>query len=134
MIKLSIYQKAMKLLLDQGLPSSAAALLRNMGIDTIHVGEIEMSAAADIEIIQRAEEENRIVVTLDADFHTLLALAEATSPSVIRIRIERLRAAALVELLLQVTDECAEELLRGAAVKVEPGRIRTRCLPLLPTI
>jgi predicted nuclease of predicted toxin-antitoxin system len=49
----------MKLLLDQGLPSSAAALLRNVGIDTIHVGEIEMSAAADIEIIQTAKEENR---------------------------------------------------------------------------
>jgi predicted nuclease of predicted toxin-antitoxin system len=124
----------MKLLLDQGLPSSAAALLRNVGIDTIHVGEIEMSAAADIEIIQTAKEENRIVVTLDADFHTLLALAEATSPSVIRIRIERLRAAALVTLLLQVTDECAEELSQGAAVTVEPGRIRTRCLPLLPTV
>ncbi len=123
----------MKLLLDQGLPSSAAALLRSMSIDTIHISEIEMSAAADVEILQKAKEEDRIVVTLDADFHALLALAEATSPSVIRIRIERLRAAALVELLRQVTSECAEELLRGAAVTVEPGKIRTRYLPLLPT-
>ncbi len=85
----------MKLLLDQGLPRSAAALLRDAGIDTIHLGEIEMSAAEDAEIIQRAREEGRVVVTLDADFHTLLALDEATSPSVIRIRIERLRAPAL---------------------------------------
>lgn len=80
----------MKLLLDQGLPLSAAALLRDTGVDTLHVGEIEMSEAEDVEIIQRARDEGRAVATLDADFHTLLALDEATSPSVIRIRIERL--------------------------------------------
>lgn len=78
----------MKLLLDQGLPRSAAALLSDVGIDTIHVGEIGLSAAEDADILQRAREEERVVVTLDADFHTLLALNQATSPSVIRIRIE----------------------------------------------
>ncbi|MGA9378363.1 MAG: DUF5615 family PIN-like protein [Phormidium sp.] len=122
----------MKLLLDQGLPLSAAALLRDVGIDTIHVGEIGLSAAEDAEIIQKAREEERIVVTLDADFHTLLALDEAISPSVIRIRIERLRAQALTQLLLRVISECEEELERGAAVTVEPSKIRIRCLPLLP--
>ena len=30
----------MKLLLDQGLPRSAAALLRGQGVDTIYVGDI----------------------------------------------------------------------------------------------
>ncbi|MFN6465388.1 MAG: DUF5615 family PIN-like protein [Nostoc sp. DedVER02] len=51
------YLTTMKLLLDQGLPLSAAALLRNVGIDTIHVGEIRMSETEDAEIIQRAREE-----------------------------------------------------------------------------
>jgi predicted nuclease of predicted toxin-antitoxin system len=124
----------MKLLLDQGLPLSAAALLSDAGIDTIHVGEIGMSEAEDAEIIQRAREDGRVVTTLDADFHTLLALDEATSPSVIRIRIERLRAQALTELLLGVISECEEELQQGAAVTVEPSRIRIRRLPLLPNI
>lgn len=122
----------MKLLLDQGLPRSAAALLSDVGIDTIHVGEIGLSAAEDADILQRAREEERVVVTLDADFHTLLALNQATSPSVIRIRIQRLRAQELTELLLNAISECEEELQQGAAVTIEPSRIRIRRLPLLP--
>ncbi|MBF2005023.1 DUF5615 family PIN-like protein [Chlorogloeopsis fritschii PCC 9212] len=124
----------MKLLLDQGLPRSTAILLRELGIDTIHIGEIGLSEAEDTEIIKMAREEGRVVVTLDADFHTLLALDEATFPSVIRIRIERLRAPALTELLLKVIDECEEELQQGAAVTIEPSRIRIRRLPLLPDV
>ena len=124
----------MKLLLDQGLPLSAAALLRNAGIDTFHVGEMGMSEAEDRQIIQRARDEGRVVATLDADFHTLLALDEATSPSVIRIRIERLRAKALTDLLLTVIAGCEAELEQGSAVTVEPSRIRLRQLPLLPNV
>ena len=124
----------MKLLLDQGLPLSAAALLCDAGIDTIHVSEVEMSEAEDADIIQRARDEGRIVATLDADFHTLLALDVASTPSVIRIRIERLRAKALTNLLLMVIAECEEDLEQGAAVTVEPSRIRVRRLPLVPNV
>ena len=125
---------AMKLLLDQGLPLSAAALLCDAGIDTIHVSEVGMSKAEDADIIQRARDEGRIVATLDADFHTLLALDVASTPSVIRIRIERLRAKALTNLLLMVIAECEEDLEQGAAVTVEPSRIRVRRLPLVPNV
>jgi predicted nuclease of predicted toxin-antitoxin system len=124
----------MKLLLDQGLPLSAAALLRDADIDAIHVGEIEMSEAEDADIIQRARDEGRTVATLDADFHTLLALDVANTPSVIRIRIERLRAQALTDLLLKVIAECAEDLQQGSAITVEPSRIRIRRLPLVPGV
>ena len=41
----------MKLLLDQGLPRSSAALLREIGIDTIHLGEVDMSAAPDESVL-----------------------------------------------------------------------------------
>ncbi len=131
MIALLNYLKIMKLLLDQGLPRSASILLSDRGINTIHVGDIGLSAAEDTEIIEKAIKENRIVVTLDADFHSILALSNARYPSVIRIRIERLRAEALTELLLNVVNECQEELEQGAAVTVEPKRIRIRYLPLL---
>jgi len=123
----------MKLLLDQGLPRSAAALLCTTGIDAIHVADIGFSQAEDVEIIQRAKEENYVVVTLDADFHALLALDEANSPSVIRIRIERLRAKALTDLLLTVIAECRDDIEKGSAITVEVNRIRVRLLPLVNT-
>jgi predicted nuclease of predicted toxin-antitoxin system len=92
----------MKYLLDHGLPRSAAALLRERGLDAVHTGEIDYATAQDSAILERARQENRVVVTLDADFHMLLALSGASLPSVIRIRIEGLRADALAELLQRV--------------------------------
>lgn len=73
----------MKLLLDQGLPRSAASLLREAEIDTVHTGEIGYATAEDAVIIELTRQEKRVVVTLDADFHALLALSGASSPSVI---------------------------------------------------
>jgi predicted nuclease of predicted toxin-antitoxin system len=121
----------MKLLLDQGLPLSASSLLTQQGFDTIHVSEIEMWAAEDIEIIQKAQAENRVVVTLDADFHPILALNNFSAPSVIRVRIERLRALALTQLIVDVIHQCQEDLEHGAAVTIELKRIRVRRLPLI---
>ena len=121
----------MRLLLDQGLPRTAALLLRQAGMDAVHVGEIGYSTADDTEILVRARVESRVVVTLDADFHSLLAHSGATSPSVIRIRIEGLRADPLLKLLQTVCAQCEEEMEQGAVVTVQPGRIRIHRLPLL---
>jgi len=82
----------MKLILDQGTPRSAASLLREVGFDAVHTGEIGLAEAEDAVIIQQAALEERVVVTLDADFHSLLALAQTRRPSIVRIRIEGLQA------------------------------------------
>ena len=122
----------MKLLLDQGLPRSTSRLLREMGIDAVHVSEIGCSTSEDAVILERGREEDRTVVTLDADFHALLALSDATSPSVIRIRIEGLKEETAANLIRTVLMQCEEELERGAVVTVERHRIRIRRLPLTP--
>jgi predicted nuclease of predicted toxin-antitoxin system len=121
----------MKLLLDQGLPRNAAALLCQAGIDTVHVGDIGHSCSEDAVILQLGRDNERVVVTPDADFHTLLALSGATSPSVIRIRIEGLRGEELANLLHTVLARCAIDLEQGSAVTVQEGRIRIRHLPLV---
>jgi predicted nuclease of predicted toxin-antitoxin system len=120
----------MKLLLDQGLPRSAASLLRAIGIDAVHVGEIGYSTSDDASILDNCREEGRIVVTLDADFHALLALSGAGSPSVIRIRMEGMRGEETARLIQSVIHQCGEDLERGAVVTVRHGRVRIRNLPL----
>lgn len=121
----------MKLLLDQGLPRSLAELLRQTDIDTIHVGEIGFSTATDEEILTFARSQQRIVVTLDADFHALLALSAATTPATIRIRIEGLKAEPMAELLMRILLEWRDELLTGVAMTIQPNRIRIHRLPLV---
>lgn len=118
----------MKLLLDQGLPRTAVDLLQAVGIDAVHVGDIGYATAEDATILQLARDEQRGVVTLDADFHEMLALSGAAAPSVIRIRIEGLRAAAIVSLLQAVLTQCQSDLEQGAAVTVQERRLGVRRL------
>ncbi len=121
----------MKLLLDQGTPRSAADILRRAGFEVVHTGEIGLAQAEDSEIIRRASAENRVVVTLDADFHMLLALTQAIKPSAIRIRIEGLRAEEFSRLLQNVLHQCTEDLEAGAMVSVSEYQIRVRRLPVV---
>jgi predicted nuclease of predicted toxin-antitoxin system len=120
-----------RLLLDQGLPRSAAALLTQAGWDVIHVSEIGMGRADDADIVQRARAEGRICVTLDADFHSLLAIGGERGPSVIRIRKEGLDAAALAALLQGIWPRIEDALGGGAMVTVTDRAVRVRRLPII---
>jgi len=119
-----------KLLLDQGLPRGAVAILQQLGVDTVHTGQIGMATATDEAIVSWARQDGRVIVTLDADFHTLLVLSGAISPSVIRIRVEGLRAERLAELVHQVMTVCAADLQQPTLITVDSRRIRVRTLPL----
>jgi predicted nuclease of predicted toxin-antitoxin system len=121
----------MKLLLDQNLPADAAMILRASGIDAIHAREAGLEAAEDDAILEWCRVEERIIVTLDADFHALLALAAARTPSVIRIRIEGLRDEALAAVILRVIAATEADLQHGSVVTVTETSIRVRNLPLV---
>lgn len=120
----------MKLLLDQGMPRGSAVLLRELGFEAAHTAEMGLAEAEDEQILARAAKEDRIIITLDADFHARLAQGKSNKPSVVRIRIEGLRAKPLVELLQGVLDKCRDELELGAMVTVQENRIRVRRLPV----
>lgn len=87
--------------------------------------------AEDADILAWARQDSRIVITLDADFHALLALSGANAPSVIRIRIERLRAEAVVDLVQKLLERWGQLLEAGAVLTVQPGRVRIHHLPII---
>ena len=120
----------MNLILDEGLPLRAAAALREVGVRTSPVLELGLRGASDETILKRALLERAVVVTLDADFHQILALSGAAQPSVIRIRIEGLSVRELVDLLVDALQRCGEALSTGAVLSMNRNRIRLRKLPM----
>jgi predicted nuclease of predicted toxin-antitoxin system len=119
-------------LIDQGLLPLTAELLRGQGLDAVHVSEIGWSRAEDVRIVELAQNDDRIIITLDRDFHELLALTSATSPSTIWIRVVNVSASEYVEIIIPILNEYKGILIDGALITFRSDRtIRTRLLPIL---
>lgn len=119
------------LILDQGLPRSAARIFREMGWDALHTGDIGMANASDHAILEYARTYDRIIITLDADFHTILALSNAKNPSVVRLRLQGLKGQDIVDLLLQNWQSMSDHLEKGAMVSITGSLLRIKKLPVL---
>lgn len=89
-----------------------------------------MSNATDDEILTFAAGKQAILVTLDADFHTMLAVSGKSRPSVIRIRIQGLRAPEASGLLRKVLIAFAEDLHKGALISVKARKTTCHRLPI----
>jgi predicted nuclease of predicted toxin-antitoxin system len=121
---------AIKLLLDQGIPADAALMFRQLGYECRHVSEIGMQKAEDEEILSFAREQGCVVITLDADFHALIAVGGMTTPSVVRLRREGCRAEAAAGILGPVLERYRVDLTNGALISVKEHRVTCHKLPI----
>jgi len=120
----------LRFLIDNALPPALADLLRGANHDAVHVRAYEMQAATDEQIVLRAIQEDRIIVSADADFSAILAAQEADRPSFILFREPDLMVAADYFAALAPTLEMLEpELASGCVAVFKKGRLRVRRLP-----
>ncbi len=121
----------MRFLIDNALSPSIAEGLNKTGHDAVHVRDIGMASSTDIVIMNHALHDNRIIVSADTDFGTLLALNEHTKPSFVLFRRSDKRPSTLLMQLQANLGQVEKDLEKGAVVVIEDRRIRVRRLPIV---
>jgi predicted nuclease of predicted toxin-antitoxin system len=118
----------MKFLTDQDVYAKTARFLRDLGYDTVTAFEMGLYRADDTELLRKANEQGRILVTRDRDFGSLV-FVEGLGGGVIYLRMLPSTQNAVHEELKRILKIYSEEDLVKAFVVVGPGRHRHRRLP-----
>lgn len=123
---------AMRFVLDESVGQAITQYLRDSGHDVLAIVEVA-PRANDIDILQRATEEKRIVITNDKDFGELVYRSGLAHEGVLLFRLRNEHPANQVLVLTEVLNNYADEL-PGNFVTVTDGSVRIRGAVDLPTV
>jgi len=119
-----------RFLVDMPLSPALAEWLVAGGHDAVHASVVGLATAKDTEIVRRARDEGRVVVTADLDYPRILATTQADSPGLILFRGGNCSDQETVALLAHALRTIPHEELPVSIVVIEKSRIRRRRLPI----
>jgi predicted nuclease of predicted toxin-antitoxin system len=119
-----------KLLADMNISPVTVNNLQIQAWDIIRVVEILPPTASDLEILEFARQEERVILSHDLDFSMLLAVGGYNRPSLITLRLSFTDPEVVTEKILNALPQIEETLNEGAAVTIEDDNIRIRKLPI----
>jgi predicted nuclease of predicted toxin-antitoxin system len=106
----------LRFLIDNALSPILAEGLRSAGHEAAHIRDYGMQSATDDAVLAKAAAENRILVSADADFGTILVVSQTTGPSAILFRRAPRKPGEQLNLLLANLPAIAESLAKGSIV------------------
>ena len=113
----------MKFLIDVCVGTSVAAELTARGHDVEMVSKIGLRTG-DPEILNLAQKQHRVLITIDKDFGALIFLGRHAHAGV--VRLPDVRRAERVELVRRILDRHGEDLEKGAIITATKRIIRVR--------
>ena len=105
-------------------------VLKSAGHETQHWSNIGSPDTPDTEIMEWARINKFTVFTHDLDFGSLLFSTNATSPSVMQLRMEDIRPQSSSKIVITALKETEEAINQGAIITIDPRKSRIRLLPL----
>ena len=115
----------MRLFLDQDVYAVTAQFLKGLGHDMVSASELGMATAPDTEILLKARQDQRILVSRDNDYGHLVFVG-AQGPGVIRLAITPSTVVSTHRVLAKLMDEMTEDELLVSFAVVETDRYRVR--------
>lgn len=113
-----------KLLLDENIGHFVAGSLRSEGFDVLSILE-SSPGAKDLEVLKKATQAGRILVTLDKDFGKLIFQSSLKHTGVIFLRLEKESSENIKNVLLKTLTAYASQL-QGKFVIVTELTIRIK--------
>jgi predicted nuclease of predicted toxin-antitoxin system len=120
----------MKILIDVNLSRRWKVPLSAVGHDVLHWEDVGPDDADDSDIMKFADSEERIILTNDLDFATMLAQSNMKKPSVVQLRSGKLRPEQLQVQVITALNQAKDALDSGAVVTVFPSQSKISILPL----
>jgi hypothetical protein len=108
---------------DESCDFAVVRALRSAGHDVLAIAEVS-PRVRDAEVLKRARDENRILLTEDTDFGELVYAEGLGSSGVVLFRFPASARGAIAAAAIDVTVTVGEDLSRRFTV-VQPGRIRS---------